>query len=48
MWLRIGCKLKFEIEVPTPFILMLRPRSGAQQWVERDEFKIKPNVPVVE
>jgi len=48
MWLRIGCELQFEIEVPTPFILMLRPRSGAQQWVARDEFKIKPNVPVVE
>jgi transglutaminase-like putative cysteine protease len=48
MWLRIGCDLLFEIEVPTPFILMLRTRSGAQQWVARDEFKIKPNVPVVE
>lgn len=48
MWLRIGCELLFEIEIPTPFILMLRPRSGAQQWVARDEFKIKPTVPVVE
>ncbi|MDO7170607.1 transglutaminase family protein [Mariniflexile sp. AS56] len=48
MWLRIGFDLLFEIEVPTPFILMLRPRSGTQQWVARDEFKIKPNVPVIE
>ncbi|WP_445732467.1 transglutaminase domain-containing protein [Mariniflexile sp.] len=48
MWLRIGCDLLFEIEVPTPFILMLRPRSGTQQWVARDEFKIKPNMPIVE
>ena len=48
MWLRVGCDLLFEIEVPTPFILMLRPRSGAEQWIARDEFKIKPNVPVVE
>lgn len=48
MWLRISCDLLFEIEVPTPFILMLRPRSGAQQWVGRDEFKIKPNISVVE
>jgi transglutaminase-like putative cysteine protease len=48
MWLRIGCNLLFDIEVPTPFILMLRPRSGSEQWVARDEFKIKPNVPVVE
>lgn len=48
MWLRIGCDLLFDIEVPTPFILMLRPRSGAQQWVASDEFKIKPNLSVVE
>ncbi|WNH07839.1 transglutaminase-like domain-containing protein [Thalassobellus suaedae] len=48
MWLRIGCDLLFDIEVPTPFILMLRPRSGAEQWLARDEFKIKPNIPVVE
>ena len=48
MWLRVGCELTFDIEVPTPFILMLRPRSGAQQWVERDEYKIIPNVPIIE
>ncbi|WP_372756926.1 transglutaminase family protein [Mariniflexile sp.] len=48
MWLRIGCDLLFEIEVPTPFILMLRPKSGLNQWVARDEFKIKPNIPVLE
>ncbi|MFI1770853.1 transglutaminase-like domain-containing protein [Thalassobellus citreus] len=48
MWLRIGCDLLFDIEVPTPFILMLRPRSGAEQWLAKDEFNIKPNVPVVE
>lgn len=48
MWLRVGCDLLFEIEIPTPFILMLRPRSGTQQWVERDEFKIKPSIPVME
>lgn len=48
MWLQIGCELLFEIEVPTPFILMLRPRSGSEQWLARDEFKITPNVPVVE
>jgi transglutaminase-like putative cysteine protease len=48
MWLRIGCDLLFEIEVPTPFILMLRPRSGSQQWVARDEFKINPHIQVEE
>lgn len=48
MWLRVSCLLKFEIEVPTPFILMLRPRSGTQQWVSHDEFKIKPTIQVEE
>lgn len=48
MWLRISCDLTFDIEVSTPFILMLRPRSGLQQWVARDEFKITPNISVVE
>lgn len=48
MWLRVGCELTFDIEVATPFILMLRPRSGAQQWVQRDEYKITPNVPIIE
>ncbi|MDW7693651.1 transglutaminase family protein [Flammeovirgaceae bacterium SG7u.111] len=27
---------------------MLRPRSGAQQWVAREEYKILPSVPVFE
>jgi dUTPase len=31
MWLRTSCNLDFIIDIPTPFILMLRPRSGAQQ-----------------
>ena len=48
MWLRINCELIFEIEEPTPFILMLRPRSGAQQWIAREEFNIAPLVDVAE
>lgn len=48
MRLRISCYLVFEISEPTPFILMLRPRSGAQQWVEREEYKITPSIPVFE
>ncbi|MFI8379556.1 transglutaminase family protein [Leeuwenhoekiella sp. NPDC079379] len=48
MRLRITCNLKFEIVVPTPFILMLRPRSGSQQWVERQEYDIKPSTRVNE
>lgn len=48
MWLRVRCNLTLNIETPTPFILMLRPRSGAEQWIERDEFILSPNVPIRE
>jgi len=48
MRLQTSCDLTFDIVVPTPFVLMLRPRSGAQQWVESEEYKIVPSVPVFE
>ena len=48
MWLRARCDLSFEIGVPTPFVLMLRPRSGAQQWIAREEYRLHPSVPVFE
>jgi len=48
MWLRTSCSLTFDIAVPTPFILMLRPRSGAQQWIAREEYKLSPSIPVYE
>ncbi|MGD2136974.1 MAG: transglutaminase family protein [Gammaproteobacteria bacterium] len=48
MWLRTSCDLTFEIVVPAPFVLMLRPRSGAQQWVAREEYRLVPSVPVFE
>jgi transglutaminase-like putative cysteine protease len=48
MWLRTGCKLSFTVPGPTPFILMLRPRSGAQQWVGRETYTLTPSVPVLE
>lgn len=48
MWLRTNCDLKFDIEVPTPFILMLRLRSGAQQWVASEKYRLDPSVPVYE
>jgi len=48
MWLHTSCDLTFDITVPTPFVLMLRPRSGAQQWVALEEYKIIPSVPVFE
>lgn len=48
MWLRTTFDLQFDIPEPTPFILMLRPRSGAQQWIAREEYKITPSIPVFE
>ncbi|MFC6671546.1 hypothetical protein [Marinobacterium aestuariivivens] len=48
MWLRTSCDLTFDIEVPTPFVLMLRPRSGAQQWIAREEYKLVPSIPAFE
>ena len=48
MWLRTSCELTFDITGWTPFILMLRPRSGAQQWIAREEYKLVPNIPAFE
>jgi len=48
MLLQTHCTLDFDIEVPTPFLLMLRPRSGAQQWVALEEYRLEPRVPVFE
>jgi len=48
MWLRTSCTLNFTVGMPTPFILMLRPRSGAQQWVARETYTMTPPVQPVE
>jgi len=48
MWLGSSCELAFDIAVPTPFVLMLRPRSGAQQWIAREAYMLTPSVPVFE
>jgi len=48
MWLRTQCDIRFNVYIPTPFILMLRPRSGLTQWIARESFIITPSVPVVE
>lgn len=44
----VSCDLSFDICVPTPFIFMLRPRSGAHQWVCWDQYTLDPIVDVHE
>ena len=48
MQLNAGCNLFFDAQEPTPLILMLRPRSGAGQWIVREEYQITPTVIVTE
>lgn len=40
--------MEFEIQDPTPFVLMLRPRSGGQQWIAKEEYLVSPSVAVAE
>lgn len=48
MQLNVGCELSFEVQTATPLVLMLRPRSGAGQWIIREEYQISPTVNVTE
>lgn len=48
MWMHATCFLDFLIPVATPFLFMLRPRSGWQQWVGREQYVLSPSVPAVE
>lgn len=48
MKLFAGCELAYDVPAPAPVVLMLRPRSGAGQWIISEQYEIDPNVPVVE
>ena len=48
MWLNASCSLTFNILVPTPFLFMLRPRSGGNQWIARENYVLTPSVPALE
>jgi transglutaminase-like putative cysteine protease len=48
MWLHASTRLEFDADVATPFLFMLRPRSGWQQWVGREQYVLSPSVPAVE
>ena len=48
MWVRVSCKLEMAFEVPSPMILLLRPRSDSRQWVSRDHYGVWPALPIYE
>ena len=47
-WIKATCDINFQMDACTPLVLMLRPRSGSQQWVARESYTLSPHVPVVE
>ena len=48
MKLTAGCELQFDVKSDTPLMLMLRPRSGAGQWIIGETYEMEPEVPVAE
>ena len=48
MILDASCQLDYQTLEDVPAIFMLRPRSGWAQWIIREEFQIRPQVPIVE
>lgn len=48
MRVSVSCDLEMHLEVATPLILMLRPRSGALQWISKETYTYSHPVTVVE
>lgn len=48
MWIETKCALELDYSQATPIILMLRPRSGAGQWVARESWNFSVPVDVTE
>lgn len=48
MKLRTHTFIRLDVEAPTPMLLILRPRSGAGQWVHKASFDLRPMVEAVE
>lgn len=46
--LRASCELSFDVEIPTPMVFMLRPRSNPVQWVAAEEYHLSPSLRVIE
>ena len=48
MILDATCHISYRSNSPIPAIMMLRPRSGAAQWITREEYVFEPHARVVE
>jgi transglutaminase-like putative cysteine protease len=48
MRLQASCHLELSVSCPTPFILMLKPRSGAQQSITHEEYSLSPAIEAFE
>ncbi len=48
MWIHASCRIEFDVTLASPMVFMLRPRSGPDQWVAREEYQLSPPVPVEE
>ena len=48
MRLHAICEIDFDAAVPVAAILMLRPRSGAAQWISHERYALTPQMPVIE
>lgn len=48
MWLRISSDLSFDVPEPSTFVMMLRPRNDAGQWIAREEYQTDPELSAVE
>lgn len=48
MLLQTSCELTFSITEPTPFVFLLRPRSGSYQWVCAERFSFTPTTTAIE
>lgn len=48
MRLDASCEMSLSADAPTPLVAMLRPRSGAGQWVVSEAYEVEPFVPIVE
>jgi len=48
MKLRVSCNLRFQVIEETALILMLRPYRGIQHYINRENYTIKPILPLTE